>query len=443
MKLYFTADFWYLLIGFIIFFAASIFERKKFKSKSVITRDLFFVILFVYLIVLYFIPVIEGDITVANEGDSYIVIENRYLSLTDRHKIMKFDSSGRLKWVKGYPFDASALYRAKLLTDDQDSNLYIGFERDTESNSYLLMKDSEGKTAYSYLAKLDSNGNVIWDTSSAAKINALQEAGGKLRLLGISESGDIATEAFGVEDGKAVQPAFVPVRFGYLNTVCVDEKGDILCLNNITGTLTKFTPEGDQLWLTSMTADATIVVSDRENNIFVGGSMQRLAAIQKYSPNGEQLWSTTFQPVDSGASNFIVDISTDYYGNAYAAGYVRMLGEDEEQAQEANSFLAKISPAGEVLWVKTKVFSKASNLFRYKQFDVDLNGNVYVTDGGSWFRGTSLTKYGTDGQREWKASTPGVKLVLTLMMLALGAYNLVPILKEKHEIRIKSRVLRS
>ncbi|HBL49320.1 MAG TPA: hypothetical protein DDZ65_03630, partial [Firmicutes bacterium] len=318
MKLYFTADLWFLIIGFIIFFAASFYERKKAKTKSLITRDAFFAIIFVYLVVIFFIPVIEGDLTVDNDGNSYIVIENRYFSLRNKHKIMKFDDTGRLKWVKGYPFDASALYNAKFLTDDENSNIYIGFERNAEDNSYLLKRNADGKPAYSYLAKVDSDGKVIWDASSVAKVNAMQAAGGKLRLLGISESGDIAAEAFGLEDGESGQPLFVPVRFGYLNTVCVDEAGDILCLNNITGTLSKFTPAGDQLWVTGMTSDAMVVVSDRESNVFVGGGALRSAAIQKYNPDGAVLWSTTFQPVESGASNYILDISIDYGGNAYA-----------------------------------------------------------------------------------------------------------------------------
>ncbi len=442
MKLYFTADLWFLIIGFIIFFAASFYERKKAKTKSLITRDAFFAIIFVYLVVIFFIPVIEGDLTVDNDGNSYIVIENRYFSLRNKHKIMKFDDTGRLKWVKGYPFDASALYNAKFLTDDENSNIYIGFERNAEDNSYLLKRNADGKPAYSYLAKVDSDGKVIWDASSVAKVNAMQAAGGKLRLLGISESGDIAAEAFGLEDGESGQPLFVPVRFGYLNTVCVDEAGDILCLNNITGTLSKFTPAGDQLWVTGMTSDAMVVVSDRESNVFVGGGALRSAAIQKYNPDGAVLWSTTFQPVESGASNYILDISIDYGGNAYAAGYVRMSAATEGQIQEGSSFLAKISPAGELLWVKTEVFPKASNLFRYKQFDVDQSGNVYLTDGGSWFGGTSLTKLDTEGKQIWKTVTPGLNLVLTIMVLALALLNLIPKLKEKHQISVKSRALK-
>lgn len=441
VKIYFTPDLWVLIIAFIIFFAVSLYERKKAKTKSFITQDIFYAIVFIYLIVILFIPVIEGDLTVDNEGNSYIVIENRYFSVRNKHKIMKFDGTGQLKWVKNYPFDASALYKAKFLTDDENSNLYIGFERDEEDKNYLLKK--EGKTAYSYLAKIDPEGKVIWDTSSAAKINALQTACGKLRLLGISESGDVATEAYGLEDGEPGQPLFVPVRFGYLNTVCVDEGGDIICLNNITRTLSKFTSEGGKLWVTSTTtSDAMVVVSDRENNVFVGGGDQRSAAIQKYNPGGEVLWSTAFQPVESGADNYILDISTDYNGNAYAAGFVRMLAETEGQIQKSNSFLAKISSAGEVVWVKTEVFPQASNLFSYKQFDVDNDGNVYITNGGSWFKGASLTKFGIDGQKEWKAITPGLKLVLTIMVLALAALNFLPKLKEKFQIRSKSRLLK-
>lgn len=444
MKLYFTAGLWALFLSFIILFAASLYERKKVKPKHLLTEDIFHAIVFVYLIIIFFIPVIDGDLMVDNAGNSYIVSENRYFSVRNKHKIMRFDGTGRLEWVKGYPFDESAYlpYKAKFLTDDENSNLYIGFEKDEEDNSYLAKVDSEGKTFHSYLAKVDSEGKVIWETSSVAKINAMQAAGGQLRLLGISQSGNIAAEAFGLEDGESIQPLFVPVRFGYLNTFCVDADGNIICLNDSTRTLSKFGPEGNKLWVASLTSDAMIVASDRESNIFVGGGKQHSATIQKYNPGGDDLWSTAFQPVDFEADNFILDISIDYSGNVYAAGFVSMLAETKERIPEGNSFLAKISPAGEVLWVKTDVFSQPVNLFRYKQFDVDNNGNVFITNGGSWFEGTSLTKFRTDGQKEWKAVTPGLKLVLTIMVLALAALNLLPKLKEKHQISVKSRVLK-
>ena len=444
MKFYLTADLWYLIIGFIIFFAASIIERKKAKTKSPVTRDIFFAIIFVYLVVIFFIPVFEGDLTVDNEGNSYIAIENKFFVVGNKHKIMKFDDTGRLKWVNGYPFDASTLYKAKILTEDEDSNLYIGFERDSEDGRYVLKKNSDGKPAHSYLAKVDSNGKIIWDASSVARINAMQAAGGKLRLLGVSDSGDVAAETFGLEDGESGESLFVSVWLGYLNTVHIDEAGDFLCLDNIiTSSLSKFSREGNPLWGVKLTQDAMIVVSDRENNVLVGGGTQRSAVIEKYNPtDGAVLWSTVFQPVESGASNYIMDIAADNSGNAYAVGYVRMSAATDGQMQKGNSFLAKISPTGELLWVKTDVFPKASNLFRYKQFDVDRSGNIYLTDGGSWFRGTSLTKLDTEGKEVWKAVTPGLKLMLTIMLLALAALNLIPVLKEKHQIRVKSRALK-
>lgn len=425
MKIYFTIEFLVLILGVVIFFAAALYARKT--NKMLLIKAAKVVILIVYLLFGFGIPDRVGDLLADNQGNTYIVAEERYFPMLFNHRVMKFNSAGRLEWAKDYRFIKSAVLGTKQVTVDEDNNLYISLVDPEENDSYLV--------------KLYPEGKVAWKTPSPIEVEDLQVAGGKARILGVDDSGQLAVETFSLENGESVQVLPLPAKTGehiFRNAACFDEEGNILFVGHPDAALAKFAPEGSKIWETAVNPDPLgwLLVSDRENHLYIGG--RGFGLMQKCSPEGEVLWSTDIIAGSLDRFSNIEGISLDNDENAYVTGSWtdrNIAGESADRTRQRTrkevTFLVKLAQSGEVVWEKTNVYLESSSQDKQKVFDADANGNCYIGNEESWQQGVSLTKFEPNGQRQWKAVTPGKGLMAIIAVLISLMLDLWPRLKAK------------
>lgn len=182
------------------------------------------------------------------------------------------------------------------------------------------------------------------------------------------------------------------------------------------GWIAKYSPDGTLLWIkhlgTPFDDFSSSVAIDTNGNILVSGSTQgKLGSIQKgggdawvakYNSSGSLLWIKQL-----GSENYDRSecIAIDSNSNIFIAGYTSgSLGSAYQG--EGDSWLAKYSPDGMLLWVKqfgTSSFESSSDIA------TDKSGNVFVsgvTEGALKFRNKGstdifVTKYSPKGTQLW------------------------------------------
>ncbi len=109
--------------------------------------------------------------------------------------------------------------------------------------------------------------------------------------------------------------------------------------------------------------------------------------LAKYSANGDYLWSVSLGLAQEASFNIHGDICLDNSGNVVIAGsfYGEVDFDPVTNGEFFNSefgsiFIAKYSPEGNFIWVKTMPLSSQA-FFLIKGIDTDNDGNIYI--GGS------------------------------------------------------------
>ncbi|HTB31831.1 MAG TPA: SBBP repeat-containing protein [Bacteroidia bacterium] len=281
---------------------------------------------------------------------------------SDEAYIAKCDPTGKILWlVQPAGNSTSGSYGLSIATDSM-SNVYVtGLFWDTVSFGSYTVTEPQG-TLGIYLAKFDSNGNILWIKQ------ALIPSGGR----------------------------------GQGNGVATDAKGDIY----ITGFIIDSASFGTH-YLNSPGG-----VSD----IFIA----------KYNANGNVLWAKQSTFKSTSASDQAYSISTDEKGNAYIAGIFQdtiIFGMDtltEPPSVDETPFIVKFDTSGNVLWARQGLTS--SSAFDSYAFGVatDRTGSVCLTGyfqdtitfgTHSLYSGSNyqafLTKYDGTGNILWAEQSTG------------------------------------
>ena len=201
--------------------------------------------------------------------------------------------------------------------------------------------------------------------------------------------------------------------------VSLDAQGNALIAGDTSGVLegtsfgfgdayvAKYSPGGELAWVrqlgTAAPDEAAGVSTDASGNVFVAGSTRGALAgsragndldvwIAKYSPAGEALWVRQLGS-SVGYDDQVAGVSTDPDGNVLIAG--RSFGALEAEshgsadAGSADAFVAKLSGAGELLWMHQL---GDADYDAAESVQADADGNVFIAGqlGGSFAGGPGV-----------------------------------------------------
>ena len=283
----------------------------------------------------------NGDVYLA--GSTLRTVEGSFNIDSDAY-LAKYDSQGNLLWNQQLGSPSGSEEPIGVVTD-LNGDLYIsGSTRGTPG----------GGGSSAWLAKYDSQGNLLWNQPLAAS-GAEISAG-----LAVDNSGNLYLS--GVRDQAS------------------DGNGDAL--------LAKYDSQGNLLWsqqLGSAEAEydySQAVTTDSIGNVYISGGTngslgggnagQNDAWVAKYDSQGNLLWTRQLGTAGNDSSDAI---ATDSEGNVYLSGFTNgTLG--EANAGGGDAWVAKYDTQGNLLWIEQLGSPQRDDS---QGVGVDSNGNLYLS----------------------------------------------------------------
>ena len=335
----------------------------------------------------------EGNIFVNGSSTSYdlkfvptSLINDNYASFF----LAKYNNTGTLLWARNGSSGSQSA--AVGLTTDLSGNSYISgsFKSgNIKFGSYTLTNSWAGVYGKMYVAKFNSNGDVVW---AATPTNTDLSSG--MYGLATDKSGNLFTT------GHFQDNSFTYGNVTVTNSAAPNQ--DIF--------LVKFDPAGKALWGKNIGGSnhdvGKALTIDKSGNVIVAGTFKspsfplggktitNAAAgetdilITKFDTNGSFLWSKNF---GGTAEDNVNSVCTDNDGNIYFCGYTRntSLKFDsftlpKNYLAGSQCFLVKLSANGNVIWVHTvdlinnNINATDSYNEVFNSVMCDTNGNVVV-----------------------------------------------------------------
>lgn len=327
--------------------------------------------------------------------------------------VTKYNRSGVLEWVQTIGGVESA--GATGIAVDSKNNVYVLGRFNGLTRFGNITKTSVGGTE-SFLAKFDTNGNILWVQTIAGKV--LPEAiatdkndnpyicgyfletvnfGGISKTSGLGESGSVVQDIFIVKYNAAGVFQKVETAGGkgeeFAKGISVDEKGNIYLTGYFQGTI-------------NFQGISKTVQDYRSINLYVA----------KYNADFEIQW------VQMAQGPYMVlgrSIEVDKNENVYVSGAVNgtvKFGTIVKQAEGEDPFVAKLDKNGNFQWVQTIIGS----YLNAEDLSLDGKGNVYLT--GDFSRETTfgtisktsagsydifVAKYDPSGNTQWVKTVGG------------------------------------
>ena len=322
--------------------------------------------------------------------------------------IVKYDTNGNALWAKsagGNDYDLG-----NSITTDASGNVFITgmFESDTITFGTTVLTNADNTGLYEdiFIAKYDTNGNLLWAKS----------AGGTAADVSNSVATDTNGNVF--ITGYFHSPAITFGSTTLTNTTALYE--DVF--------IVKYDTSGNMIWAKSSGSSSSSSPSDRgqsvatdtSGNVFMTGYFEGASItfgtttltntyadfgdvfIVKYDANGNVLWSKSVGSIsdDSGYS-----VATDTSGNVFISGYfkgfsitfgtITLANVNQSFIFTKENFIAKYNAAGNFLWARSA--SGTSDDYG-RGITTDTAGNAYII--GDFFsptitfESTTLTKAG-------------------------------------------------
>ncbi len=328
---------------------------------------------------------------------------------SDDFWVAKYNSSGNKLW--GKQFGTTNADAAQSVTTDKDGNFYL-----TGTTSGNLFSSLNSTSNDAWVAKYDSNGNLLWG-----------------KQFGANVTGGFSTNTFGLK---------------------VDQAGNVyasgLAIKNNTRTdiypfvaqddsfVIKFDSNGNQQWYTEIrdpnapfpfnlapffdeNYDLTL---DQNGNSYLVGWTQGLEResnpgqnffkydvwVSKVDTSGKLQWIRQFGSVNEGIE-FGWDIATDSKGNVYPMGWTTGdLGTPtSKKLASYDGYLGKFSPDGTLQWIKQ--FGSEGDDGTYDSgMTIDSQDNIFIMGYTNDKFGTGakndaynawLAKFDTSGNNQW------------------------------------------
>ena len=322
--------------------------------------------------------------------------------------IVKYDANGNVLWAKsagGNDYDLG-----NSITTDVSGNVFVTgtFKSDTIAFGTTVLTNADNTGLYEdiFIAKYDTNGNLIWAKS----------AGGTTADV----SNSVATDTSGniIITGYFHSPAITFGSTTLTNTTSLYE--DVF--------IVKYDPSGNVIWAKSSGSIGSSSPSDRgqsvatdtSGNVFMTGyfeganitfgttTLTNIDAgfgdvfIVKYDANGNELWSKS---VGSISDDLGYSVATDTSGNVFISGYfkgfsitfgtITLANVNQSFIFTKENFIAKYDAAGNFLWARSA--SGTSDDYSWG-ITTDTVGNAYIIGNFSsptiTFESITLTKVG-------------------------------------------------
>lgn len=306
--------------------------------------------------------------------------------------IAKYDSNGNMIWANA--ITGTSVVESADIAVDASGNPYItGNFKGTVTLGKFTLTSSEDRSAF--VTKFDQSGKVVW----------AKKAG--------SADGDVRGTNIAVDvNGSAYVTGnfFKTATFG--GVIITATKNEQLFIS-------KYTSEGDISWVkmagglgSCFTHDIT---TDQSGSLYLTGQFWMTAAfgtttltnhsdvtrpadifVARYDANGNALWAK--QAGGPEGSDVGTGIAVDETGNSYISGFFQNRATFGSAAVSGNAtgniFLAKYSAAGILQWIKKQ---ESSGDARSASIGRDINGNLYIAghfEGSVSFGNTALVSAG-------------------------------------------------
>ncbi len=262
--------------------------------------------------------------------------------------IVKYDSNGNRLWAKR--IGGSGIEVANSIATDFHGNVYLAgyFASSTISFDTIILTNTGSDDIF--LAKYDSNGNVLWAKSAT----------GNNSDIGYSVTTDVQGNVY--LGGMFYSPTIT------FDTITVTNTGgwDML--------IVKYDENGNPLWAKSANGNNTDVVysiaTDTSSNVYVTGYFASTTLvfgtytltnmggadifIVKYDKNGNVIWGKSEGGSASEAGNSIATDETGVYLTGYFNSPTIIFGSTTLTNSGSNDmYIAKYSQAGTVLWANS------------------------------------------------------------------------------------------
>jgi C1A family cysteine protease len=332
--------------------------------------------------------------------DSSILINNNYKKSIF---VFKFDRYGNsiLNTTIPYVLPGNYSYINDIKIDNGDIYLAGYYDIRTSTRDYV----------YSFMAKYDSSGNMIWNVSNNdtqfTKITLYNDS-----LYGAGINYGYYTCRYNKTNGSKIWCNYFNPGISQIDriyNIASDKDGSVYnvgrahqMVNNDWKyylVIVKYALNGTRLWNVSYTSsiplssemESNSIITDNMNNLYIGGIIfvkyssdifsgtKRLGLLLKFNGNGNLLFAKTFY-YGYGLSDYINDLYYDSENNSiWAVGDTYL-----------NSFFFKFSPSGNILYNRT-----FENIYPDKVI-LDNEGNIIIS-GCRSFIGYPLYygKYGT------------------------------------------------
>ncbi|MFB2970208.1 S8 family serine peptidase [Aerosakkonema sp. BLCC-F183] len=311
--------------------------------------------------------------------------------------LAKYDSNGNLVWKQQF--------------NDNLADQALGVKIDNTDNIYIV-----GSTEYdAYVAKYNTDGEEIWKRVFSSEDGAFVMGDGA-RGVGVDGAGNvyIAGSTMGSFDVlKSVQK--------------ITPNQDVF--------ITKYDSDGNQLWVKdfgsskheypwSMTVDSagSIYMVGYTEGAFGGESKgSDDAFVTKYDSDGNQVWLRQFGTV---ATDRAFGISLDNTGNVYISGFSSGSLDGNINSGGSDSLVVKYDNSGNHLWTKQFGTTSSDNA---TTISIDKTGSIYlagITKGGldgknnAGLNDVFITRYDSNGNRSWsdQLGTVGEDQLLKLII---------------------------
>lgn len=350
--------------------------------------------------------------------------------------IVKYNSSGDVLWAKS--IGGSEYEFAFSVTTDLNGNVLVTgnfYSPLISFDSITLNNTTPSTSADIFLAKFDTNGNVIWAKSAGGEnleipYSVATDANGNIFITGFSLSNAIDYGSYHLpnlhpndifiakydNNGNIVWAKSVGgTTYDYSHSITVDVNGDILVAGNFTSPtitfdtialsntgladifLAKYDNNGSVLWVKSAgggnTDVAYSVITDKFGNIFITGyfhssiiyfnnlflmnSAGKDMFIAKYNSDGNIVWAQN-ESGDDYASAY--SVTADSIGNIYVCGdfgtnSITFSNYTLVSKGDDDLYVVKYDNDGNILWAKG-AGGADSDLAR--SVSIDKSGNLYV-----------------------------------------------------------------
>lgn len=354
-------------------------------------------------------------------GSTYAFASNYGLSAI---RIMKFDHSGKLLWIKQYAEDEFGSY-PRLLTFDPEGCIYVW----TYSNP-LENEDC-------YLLKLNPNGGLLWkkfmnnDIYDVRNIHDIHFDQDRIRIVSATYA-EVTYHDYNAETGQVLSTTALSrgivseERYNNLD-IHIDSNGDtILSAYYDTKTvLAKFDPDHQKIYEVALDNTAithTSAAMDRQNCLYIAGSNSIEAYLEKYSPDGTLMSTNEITLGEHGETDRINIIRIAEDDSVYAL----VLHHKTAKPNESMYSLVKVTADGSIAWTKTIGAGNIRGRSIHYFFDLDRTGNVYLTREQKYLGLVSTVKYDTAGCRLWKTtsiSMDEIRMIWLLIVVPLLSFS--------------------